>query len=110
MQVNEGKKAKLYVIPIERAKALEVFLQEYEVRRKISFDRSFDKEIDTSTPSGELLRTLRENLELNQAELAVKVKSTRESINRMENGPRQISVKMANQLSEFFDIDHRYFL
>ena len=54
-----------------------------------------------------MLKGLREKLGLSQEELAVKIKVSRPTITRAENG--RMSIKTAKKLSKFFKIDWKIF-
>ena len=60
--------------------------------------------IKKETLPGEIIKIYRENLTMTQAELGNKIDKTAQFISDLENGHRNISLKVAKKLAAFFEI------
>lgn len=58
---------------------------------------------------GRRLRKLRLDRDLTQDELAYEVKISRDHLSNIENGKYPINLKNLYKLSQFFDVDIKYF-
>jgi antitoxin component HigA of HigAB toxin-antitoxin module len=69
------------------------------------------KEVKAATTPGYVVRIYRENLDLTQAELGMKLgKYSRQKVSDIEHGKRSISKEVAKKLSDIFTVPVERFL
>lgn len=108
-----GGEEKEFNVPVEKAKALLLLLNEFEVKekeRKIYSDSLF-KELDKKySHSGATLQGARLKAEMSQVELSEKLGIDQSDLSKMEHGKRPIGKKMAKRLATILNVDYRIFL
>lgn len=62
----------------------------------------------TNAPIGQIIRGLREDLDLTQADVAAFLKTTPQYYGKYESGEREIPITRAIELSSFFDVSMDY--
>jgi|SRR3989338_594706 len=104
---------KEFKVPIEKARALLLLLNEFAVKEKEQKTPSaaIFKELDErySRP-GSALQGARLRAEMSQVELSEKLGIDQSDLSKMEHGKRPIGKKMAKRLATILDIDYRIFL
>lgn len=108
-----GLEEKEFSVPIEKARALFLLLNEFEVRKKeqMIFADNIFKELDKKySRPGAALRGARLKAEMSQVELSEKLGIDQSDLSKMEHGKRSIGKKMAKKLAAILNVDYRIFL
>ena len=112
IQVGE-KKARLFIVPKDRADGIVRLLQDFEVQEDASlipWRETVQDLIEKYTEAGVALKGARAKAGLSQNELAEKLKIPQSHISDMENGRRPIGKKMAKRLAETLNVGYKVFL
>ena len=110
--IGEQEK-KEFNVPVEKARALLLLLNEFQVKEKEQKTPSdiLFKELDKKySRPGAALQGARLKVELSQVELSEKLGIDQSDLSKMEHGKRPIGKKMAKRLAEILDVDYRIFL
>lgn len=111
--IVHGPEEKEFNIPVEKARALFLLLNEFEVKKdeqKIPADTVF-KELDKKySRPGTALQGARLKAKMSQVELAEKLGIDQSDLSKMEHGKRSIGKKMAKRLAAILNVDYRIFL
>lgn len=111
--IVHGLKEKEFNVPVEKARALFLLLNEFEVKKniqKVSANSVF-KELDKKySRPGAALQGARLKAEMSQVDLAEKLGIDQSDLSKMEHGKRSIGKKMAKRLAEILSVDYRVFL
>ncbi len=76
-----------------------------------AFENDWFENVEKSKKPGDAIRIYRENKDLTQLELGVKLGGiSRQNISHMERGTRTISLKTAVKLSKLFNVPLEYFV
>lgn len=112
IEVNEGKKRKLYLVPKDMANAVEMLLGKLDESNEgfIPATDLFPDLADPKKTPGIALRGVRLRLELTQKEMAKKIRVTQGDLSKMEKGERVIGKRLAVRIGKALGIDYRRFL
>ncbi len=112
IEVNEGKKRKLYLVPKETAIAVEMLLNQLDESPEGSVPATelFPDLGDPAKTPGIALRGVRLRHELTQKEMAQKIGVSQGDLSKMEKGERPIGKKLAMRIGKALGIDYRRFL
>ena len=112
IEVNEGKKRKLYLVHRETAHAVEMLLNQLDESNEgfIPATDLFPDLADPKKTPGIALRGVRLRLQLTQKEMAKKIGVNQGDLSKMEKGERPIGKKLAVRIGKALGIDYRRFL
>lgn len=112
IEVNEGKKRKLYLVPKEMANAVELLLGKLDESNEgfIPATDLFPDLADPKKTPGIALRGVRLRLELTQKEMAKRIGVTQGDLSKMEKSERVIGKRLAVRIGKALGIDYRRFL
>jgi DNA-binding XRE family transcriptional regulator len=112
IEVNEGRKRKLYLVPKETANAVEMLLNQLDESPGGSVPATglFPDLGDPAKTPGIALRGVRLRNELTQKEMAQKIGVSQGDLSKMEKGERPIGKKLAMRIGKALGIDYRRFL
>ena len=105
-----NKKAKLYLIPKKKAKALSDMLEEYKSEESIPWRDVLTDLISETSQQAIVLRASRREKNLSQKKLAKILKVDPSFITQIEKGEKKINKPLAKKLAEIFNTDYRIFL
>ncbi|PWU19051.1 MAG: XRE family transcriptional regulator [Bdellovibrio sp.] len=112
IQVGE-KRARLFLVPKDRAEGIVRLLQDFEVKGDNAFipwRDAVNDLIKKYTEAGVALKGARAKTGLSQTELAEKLGVPQSHISDMEHGRRPIGKKMAKRLAVVLHVGYRIFL
>jgi DNA-binding XRE family transcriptional regulator len=112
IEIREGKKRKLYLVPEKAAQAVRTILEKLDESEDGSIPASelFPDLADATKTPGIALRGVRLRLGLTQKEMAKKINVTQGDLSKMEKGERPIGKKLAMRIGKALGIDYRRFL
>jgi DNA-binding XRE family transcriptional regulator len=113
IEVNEGKKRKLYLVSEEAAHAVGTLLSkldESDVGSSIPATELFPDLADPNKTPGIALRGIRLRLGMTQKEIAEKIKVSQGDLSKMEKGERPIGKKLAMRIGKALDVDYKRLL
>ena len=112
IEVHEGKKRKLYLVPKAAAHAVEMLLGHLDENGDGSIPavELFPDLSDPKKTPGIALRGVRLRLELTQNQMAEKIGVSQGDLSKMEKGERPIGKKLALRIGKTLGIDYRRFL
>lgn len=112
IEVSEGKKRKLYLVPKKAALALETLLSQLDESDEgfIPATALFPDLADPKKTPGIALRGVRLRMGFTQKEMAEKIGVTQGDLSKMEKGERVIGKKLAMRIGKSLNIDYRRFL
>lgn len=112
IEVNEGKKRKLYLVPQEMANAVEMLLGKLDESNEgfIPATDLFPDLADPKKTPGIALKGVRLRLGLTQKEMAKKIGVTQGDLSKMEKNERVIGKGLAVRIGKALGIDYRRFL
>ena len=112
IEISEGKKTKLYLVPKSAANALAVLLEGYSENDEDSVPAE-DVFPDLKDPSKHPMitfRGIRAKAGLSQKELAERLEIAQADVSNIERGKREIGKALAKRIEKEFKIDYRRFL
>src|SRR4051812_10140999 len=106
IEVTEGKKSKLYLVPRDTANAVETLLHQFDQgdEGSISATELFPDLADPKKTPGIALRGVRLRLDLTQKEMSEKIGVTQGDLSKMEKGERPIGKKLAMRIGKALKI------
>ena len=113
IQINEGKKRKLYLVGKEAAHAVETILDQLNESGdsgSISALELFPDLKDPMKTAGIALRGVRLRLELNQKQMAEKIGIAQGDVSKIEKGERPVGKKLAMRIGKALGVDYKRFL
>lgn len=112
IEVNKGKKRKLYLVPRETADAVEALLDQLDESEDgfIPAEKLFPDLDDPKKTPGIALRGVRLRLGLTQKQMADKIAVSQGDLSKMEKGERTIGKKLAMRIGKALNSDYRRFL
>jgi DNA-binding XRE family transcriptional regulator len=112
IEVREGNKRKLYLVPKAAAHAVETLLSKFDESDEGSVPATelFPDLADPKKTPGIALRGVRLRLGLTQKEMAEKIGVTQGDLSKMEKGERAIGKKLAIRIGKALAVDYRRFL
>ena len=112
IEVTEGRKRKLYLVPKETAKAVQTLLGQLDEGDEGSIPATelFPDLADSKRTPGIALRGVRLRMDLTQNEMAEQIGVTQGDLSKMEKGERLIGKKLAVRIGKALRIDYRRFL
>jgi len=112
IEVSEGRKRKLYLVPKDAAHAVETLLSQLDESDEgfIPATDLFPDLGDSKKTPGIALRGVRLRMELTQKEMAEKIDVTQGDLSKMEKGERAIGKKLAMRIGKALGVDYRRFL
>ena len=113
IQVNEGKKRKLYLVPKDAAHAVEAILDrldESEDSGSIPATELFPDLKDPQKTAGIALRGVRIRLGLTQEQMSEKTGISQGDVSKIEKGERPVGKKLAMRIGKALGIDYKRFL
>jgi DNA-binding XRE family transcriptional regulator len=112
IEVTEGKKKKLYLVPKDAAQAVETLLGQLDESDEgsIAATELFPDLADPKKTPGIALRGVRLRLNLTQKEMAAKIGVTQGDLSKMEKGERPIGKKLALRIGKALAVDYKRFL
>ncbi|MGE4233892.1 MAG: helix-turn-helix domain-containing protein [Bacteriovoracia bacterium] len=112
IEISEGKKTKLYLVPKEAAQAVETILNQLDESDEGSIPATdlFPDLADAKKTPGIALQGIRLRLNLTQKEMAEKIGVTQGDLSKMEKGERPIGKKLAMRIGKALQVDYRRFL
>lgn len=113
IQVDEGKKRKLYLVPKDAAHAVEAILDrldESEDSGSIPATELFPELKDSKKAAGIALHGVRLRLGLTQKQMADKVGISQGDISKIEKGERSVGKRLAMRIGKSLGVDYKRFL
>ncbi len=112
IEISEGKKKKLYLVPKDAAQAVETLLGQLDESDEGFIDATelFPDLADPTKTPGIALRGVRLRLEMTQKEMAAKIGMTQGDLSKMEKGERPIGKKLALRIGKALGVDYKRFL
>jgi len=110
IEVTQGKKRKLYLVPKATAEQVELFLAQSKKEDFILATELFPDLADSKKTPGIALKGVRLRLGLTQVEMAKKIGITQGDLSKMEKGERPLGKNMALKIGKALKIDYRRFL
>jgi DNA-binding XRE family transcriptional regulator len=112
IEVTEGRKTKLYLVPKKAAHAVETLLGQLDESDESSIpaSRLFPDLDDPKKTPGIALRGVRLRHNMTQKQMAEKIGIAQGDLSKMEKGDRVIGKKLAIRIGEALGIDYRRFL
>jgi DNA-binding XRE family transcriptional regulator len=113
IQINKGKKRKLYLVPKDTAHAVEAMLDrldESDDNGSIPATELFPDLKDPQKTAGIALRGVRLRLGITQKQMAEKTKISQGDISKIEKGERPVGKKLAMRIGKALGIDYKRFL
>lgn len=110
--IRDGTKRKLFLVPLEKARAIEILIQESPKDDEESIDAGeiFPDLRDPERRRFVTFRGLRAKTGLTQEELAVRLGISQADVSKIERGKRTIGKALAKRIEKEFKIDYRRFL
>jgi DNA-binding XRE family transcriptional regulator len=113
IEISEGKRRKLYLVPKKAADAVEAILwqlDESEIGGWIAAEELFPDLKDSKKAAGIALRGVRLRLGLTQKQMSEKTGISQGDISKIEKGERTVGKKLATRIGKALGIDYRRFL
>ena len=111
IEVTEGRKSKLYLVPRETALAVQTILGQLDEKEGyVDSTELFPDLGDSKKTPGIALRGVRLRMDLTQKEMAEKIGVNQGDLSKMEKGERPIGRKLAIRIGKALSIDYRRFL
>lgn len=112
IEISEGKKKKLYLVPKDAAQAVETLLGQLDESNEGFIDAAelFPNLADPTKTPGIALRGVRLRLDLTQKEMAAKIGVSQGDLSKMEKGERPIGKKLALRIGKALGVDYKRFL
>lgn len=110
--IRDGAKRKLFLVPSEKANAIEILIKEpaHSENSLIDAGEVFPNLRDPKKRPFIVFRGIRAKTGLTQQELAKRLGITQVEISKIEHAKRSIGKKLAKKIEEEFKIDYRRFL
>jgi DNA-binding XRE family transcriptional regulator len=116
IEISEGKKRKLYLVPKEVAQGMSVLLEGFTEKRDQDDEGSidaFDLYPDLKDPvkrAAIVFQGIRTRLGLTQKEMGEKLGLHQTDVSKIEKAERTIGKKLATRIGKTFKIDYKRFL
>ena len=110
--IKDGTKRKLFLVPIDKANAIETLIKEEPSTSNELIDAG-DVFPDLRDPKKRpfiTFRGIRAKTGLTQAQLAERLRITQADVSKIESGKRPIGKALARKIEKEFKIDYRRFL
>jgi DNA-binding XRE family transcriptional regulator len=112
IEISEGKKTKLYLVPKDAAQAVATLLEEIGGRdeNSVSAESVFPDLADPSKHPMITFRGIRSKTGLTQKDVAERLGIAQADVSNIERGKRSIGKALAKRIEKEFGIDYRRFL
>lgn len=110
IEITEGKKHRLYLVPKDAAYAVATLLEGFDEDRSVDARKLYPELNDPAKRVAISFHGTRLRLGLTQKQMAEKLDLSQSDVSKIEKGEREISRKLAIRIGKVLKIDYKRFL